>query len=169
MYELLEINGEMVLHTIVPIHPDGNCLFGTLSYLMYKTQNRSEEIRKLIVRHVVSKWDHFQNLSHDTYGDTFSCKLQYSAEMSRNGTYGTLCELKAAGEIFEYLFEVYIDCKMYVRSGIENHSVRRLRFTGELSNGHFEAYEIQEKSNNSSLQDQERVQDPSLVSQSFEL
>lgn len=75
----------------------------------------------------------------------------------------------AAGEIFEYLFEVYIDCKMYVRSGIENNSVRRLRFTGELSNGHYEANKIQEKSNNSSLQDQERVQDPSLVSQSFEL
>lgn len=141
MEELIEIDGKMILHELIPIKPDGNCLFGTLSYLMYKTENRSNEIRVLIVDHVISKWDYFQVLSHDKFGNNYTSETAYSNEMSKNGTYGSLCELIAAGEIFDFSFEVFVDKKLYVKCGDVNKEIKRLRFTGSLSDGHFDAYQ----------------------------
>lgn len=54
-------------------------------------------------------------------------------------TFGTFSELEAAGRIFNYVFEVYRDCKLY-KVGTEGRPVKRLRFSGELAGGHLEAY-----------------------------
>lgn len=138
--EFLNVNGEMVPHTIVPITGDGACLFRALSYLMYDTQLIAREVRELIVRHVVDNWEEFSIMSHDSKGDNYISSAEYLAHMSRPFTYGGLCELVAAGQLFEFVFEVYRNGELYEGFGAEGHPVRRLRFTQDLSRGHFDAY-----------------------------
>lgn len=138
--EFLNVNGKMVPHTIVPITGDGACLFRSLSYLMYDTQLMAREVRELIVRHVVDNWEEFSIMSHDINGDNYTSSAEYLAHMSRPFTYGSLCELVAAGQLFEFVFEVYRNGELYESLGAEGHPVRRLRFTQDLSRGHFDAY-----------------------------
>lgn len=47
--ELLNINGTMMPHTIVPIIGDRVCLFRVLSFVLYDTQDKAQEVRKKIV------------------------------------------------------------------------------------------------------------------------
>lgn len=141
--DTLIVNGEMIPHKIIRIRGDGACLFRSLSMLMYGTQSQDRIIRKTIVEYVVSNWERFQILSYDKDGNNYLTSNDYSRDMSKHVTYGTYCEIKAAGEVFPFLFEIYRDCKIYTSCGIQGHPVRRLRITGPLDNGHFEAYSIE--------------------------
>ncbi|XP_071565387.1 uncharacterized protein [Temnothorax nylanderi] len=132
----------MVLHTIVPITGDGACLFRSLSYLMYYNQLMARDVRELIVKHVVDNWEEFSIMSHDSEGDNYTSSAEYLAHMSQPFTYGGLCELVAAGQLFRFVFEVYRNGELYKSFGVEGHPVKRLRFTHaqDLSKGHFDAY-----------------------------
>ncbi|XP_024888866.1 uncharacterized protein LOC112465530, partial [Temnothorax curvispinosus] len=130
----------MVPHTIVPITGDGACLFRSLSYLMYYNQLMASDVRELIVKHVVDNWEEFSIMSHDSKGDNYTSSAEYLAHMSQPFTYGGLCELVAAGELFGFVFEVYRNGELYKSFGVEGHPVKRLRFTQDLSKGHFDAY-----------------------------
>ncbi|XP_071642973.1 uncharacterized protein [Temnothorax longispinosus] len=139
--EFLNVNGEMVSHIIVPIIGDGACLFRALSYLMYNTQLMAREVREIIVSHVVDNWEEFSIMSHDSLGNNYNSFNEYFDEMSKPFTYGGLCELVAAGQLFGFVFEVYRNGELYESFGAEGHPVRRLRFTQDISKGHFDAYE----------------------------
>lgn len=138
--ELLNINGDIIPHAIVTIIGDGACLFRALSYLMYGTQLMAREVRELIVRRVVDNWEEFSIMTHDSVGNNYTDYTEYFNDMSRLFTYGGLCELVAAGQQFEFFFEVYRNSKLYESFGDQRHPVLRLRFTQNLSNGHFDAY-----------------------------
>ncbi|XP_024893230.1 uncharacterized protein LOC112468336 [Temnothorax curvispinosus] len=131
----------MVSHIIVPIIGDGACLFRALSYLMYNTQLMAREVREIIVSHVVDNWEEFSIMSHDSLGNNYNSFNEYFDEMSKPFTYGGLCELVAAGQLFGFVFEVYRNGELYESFGAEGHPVRRLRFTQDISKGHFDAYE----------------------------
>jgi hypothetical protein len=49
--EYLNVNTEIVTHIVVPITGNGHCLFNSLSYLTYCTDQMAREVRKLIVIH----------------------------------------------------------------------------------------------------------------------
>ncbi|CAI6356862.1 unnamed protein product [Macrosiphum euphorbiae] len=138
--DFLNVNGEMVSHIVVPITGDGACLFNSLSYLMYGTEQMAREIRKVIVSHVTKNWTEFSIMSHDNNGDNYMSSAEYFADMSQLYTYGGLCELVAAGQLFHYVFEVYHNYQLYERFGIEGYPVLRMRFTQNLSRGHFDVY-----------------------------
>lgn len=138
-YESLNVNGEMVPHSIIPIVGDGACLFRSISFLMYGTQTMAKEVREQIVSHVVSNWEEFSIMSHDINGDNYLTAAAYYADMSQLFTYGGLCELVAATQLFPFIFEVYRNGELYAKFGTEGRQVKRLRFTQGLSNGHFEA------------------------------
>lgn len=93
--EFLNVNGEMVSHIVVPITGDGACLFNSLSYLMYGTEQMAREIRKLIVSHVTKNWTEFSVMSHDNNGNNYMSSAEYFADMSQLYIYGGLCELVA--------------------------------------------------------------------------
>lgn len=142
MIENLEINGQLVPHTIFNITKDGACLFRAISYLMYGRQTKMRRVRELIVQHVVSNWPRFKVQTHDGRGNNHRNANLYLIDMMKNDTYGSHCELLAAGEIFEFLFEVYRDGKILMTYGINENPVKRLRFTGLLDDGHFDAYTL---------------------------
>ncbi|KAH9367467.1 hypothetical protein HPB48_004243 [Haemaphysalis longicornis] len=129
-----------VLHSIVLIKGDGACLFRSLSYVMYDTELLAREVRELIVRHVVDNWEEFCIMSHDSSGDNYTSSAEYFADMSRASTYGCLCELVAASQLFAFVFEVYRNGDFYAHFGVKGHKVRRLHFTQDLSSCHFDVY-----------------------------
>ncbi|CAH1114020.1 unnamed protein product [Psylliodes chrysocephalus] len=138
--ENLNINGVNIPHRVVPIVADGACLFRALSYVIYGRQNLDRELRKRIVDHVIERWSQFSIMSHDSYGNNYANANAYYADMSQSNTYGGLCELTAAGQLFELIFEVYRNGKLYAKFGNEGNPIRRLRFTNNLSSGHFDVY-----------------------------
>nr|CAD7457748.1 unnamed protein product [Timema tahoe] len=105
--ESLNIDGTMVPHTVIPIIGDGACLFRAISCLLYDTQVMAREVREQIVNHVVANWEEFVIMSHDSNEDNYSSAAEYSIDMSRPFTYGSLCELEAAGQLFSWVFKVY--------------------------------------------------------------
>lgn len=149
MFDYLHINGQIIPHTVFPIVKDGACLFRSLSFLMFGSQSHNRRVRNAIVRHVTSRWETFQTLTYNASksGDNYSSKIEYHLDMSNQTTFGTTCELVAAGEIFQYLFEVFVDGKIYFRCGDDSSPVRKLRFTGNLNGGHFDAYMVKKKLN----------------------
>ncbi|GFU82929.1 hypothetical protein TNCV_2967481 [Trichonephila clavipes] len=59
--------------------------------------------------------------------------------MSKPYTYGSICEVMAAGEIFLYKFRVYQDGSLVSVFGDALQGIRRLWFTGNFNEGHFDA------------------------------
>lgn len=138
--EMLNINGVQTMHTIIPIVGDGACLFRAIAYLLFGNQYLDQDIREDIVDHVVDNWDEFAIQTHNRYGDNYRNADEYYSEMILNNTYGSACELAAAGQLYPYVFEVYRNGDLYASFGTEGNPILRLRFTDDLSKGHFDAY-----------------------------
>lgn len=62
--------------------------------------------------------------------------------MIRHETYGSACELKAAGFLYSFKFEIYARSSglLWASFGYDENPVRRLRYTEYLVNGHYDAY-----------------------------
>ncbi|KAL4125969.1 hypothetical protein QTP88_010201 [Uroleucon formosanum] len=62
--------------------------------------------------------------------------------MLKFNTYGGLCELVAAGQLFLVFIEVYLDGELHEKFGSERNPVKKYRFSSmqNLSNGHFDVY-----------------------------
>ena len=58
--------------------------------------------------------------------------------MSKPHFYGTFCELMVAAEVFPYRFELFRDGKLLACYGEEVESVKRLKFSGDDMEGHFD-------------------------------
>ncbi|KAF9823684.1 hypothetical protein SFRURICE_013165 [Spodoptera frugiperda] len=131
--EILFVNGNYIPHAVVDIEKDGACLFRALSFLMFGTQDRARDVRERIIGFVIENWTEFSIMSCTALGDNYSTPNEYYNDMMKTTTYGSLCELEAAGRIYEYVFEVLRDGQFYVKTGVEGLPVKRLRFTGGLS------------------------------------
>ncbi len=59
--------------------------------------------------------------------------------MSKHDTYGSICEIMAAAELFPYQFQVYQSGILIASVGEPIQGVRSLRFTGNYNSGHFDA------------------------------
>lgn len=138
--EWLTIDDLQWPYIVIPIDRDGSCLFGSISYLIYNTPIFAQEIRQEIIGHVTNNWEQFSVWTHDHLGNNYSSLNQYVSEMTLPSTFGSYCELVAAGQLYPYCFEVYRDCKLYVTCGTQQNPVKKLRFTGDLSVGHFDVY-----------------------------
>lgn len=125
---------------IINIVGDGACLFRAISFHLFGTQNYNFEVRKQIVEYVLIYWDNFSILSQDENGDNYKTKEEYKKEMLKKNTYGSICELAAAANIYKLVFEVYRNNEIYVIVGEDNNNVKKLKFTNNLSNGHFDVY-----------------------------
>lgn len=137
--EKIEIS-EKVSHTVIPIEADGACLFRALSYLLFDTQECALKVREQIVSYVETHWEDFGFMTDDGEGNNYTNSTEYRNNMSQPSTCGGVSELKAAGELFQRVFEVYCDGKLYQSFGVEGNPVGRLCFTGLVSGGHFDVY-----------------------------
>ena len=50
--ETINVDGVEVPQIVIPIIGDGACLFNSLSFISYNTQERCQEVRKTIVSYV---------------------------------------------------------------------------------------------------------------------
>lgn len=94
---------------VVHILGDGACLFSSISYLLYGTMSKSALIRNQIVHHVSNNWQRFKYFTQQKSGEPYGTKRLYFEDMSKPYTQGSLCEVKAAAELFPYQFQVYQD------------------------------------------------------------
>lgn len=140
--ELLNINDTMMPHTIIPIIGDGACLFRAISFVLYDTQDKAQEVRKKIVTYVINHWEDYSIMSQDSDGNNYRSSADYFIDMLKFNTYGGLCELVAAGQLFLVFIEVYLNGELYEKFGSERNPVKRFHFSSmqNLSNGHFDVY-----------------------------
>ena len=119
---------------------DGACLFSSLSYLIYGNVDMALRIRADIVNHVSANWERMVPYTENRGGTPYQSEQQYIADMSMRDTYGTMCEIRAAAEIFhQYEFQVFQGGNLIATFGQALQGVRRLKFSGHFSGGHFEA------------------------------
>nr|CAD7461506.1 unnamed protein product [Timema tahoe] len=138
-------NGIEVPQRVVHTNDDGGCLFYTLSYAVFGTDSLGHELRYQIVDYISENWDRFQTFTMDNEGNNFVRKKTYCIEMSKLSTDGTTCKLKVVGQLYPLRFEVYQNGQLLVDFGEPGEGVRRLRFTGDLSGGHFDVYQAIEE------------------------
>ena len=134
------VNGMLTPQIVVPIIGDGACLFRSISFHLFNTQERCQEIRNTIVSYVSDNWNNFITMSYNSNGDNFSTAEAYVREMVNPTAYGSYCELVAAGNIFPYLFQIYYNNNLYAKFGVDTFPVKRLRLTGNINSGHFDVY-----------------------------
>lgn len=139
-FEQLSVNGSLELHKIVKVPEDASSLFNSLSYLVYGDTSQGSLIRFFIVEHIGNNWINFQKYAMTKY----TTKEEYMTEMLKSTTNGGGCELIAAGSIFPFCFEVYVDGTRYSIFGDSKKPIRRLRSSEEHGN-HYDAYEPNEK------------------------
>lgn len=141
--ELLEVNNSLVPHCVYTIPGDGACLFSSLSYAMFGCLKHSRKIRADIVAHASANWERLHIYSMNRECQPYQSKAEYMSIMSQPFTYGTSFELEVAAEIYPtFQFEVY--CNQKLRTGStygEGASIKRLKFTGEFTHGHFDVYQ----------------------------
>jgi len=79
-------------------------------------------------------------MSHNRNGDNYSTANEYYIDKIKNETYGRLCELIAAGCIFQFNFKVYQNGILYTESRCNDCPIKLLRFRQDLSGWNFDAY-----------------------------
>lgn len=162
--ELLEINGLPVPHRVYPIPGDGACLFSALSYAMYGCVSHSPRVRAEIVDHASRNWERLHIYSMNRECQPYQSLDEYVSNMSRPYTYGTTFELEVAKEIYPFQFQLYINRVLQTGNTYGNAPVvKRLKFTGPITEGHFSVYE-QCSLNSSNLTTPMDVDDPVLCS-----
>lgn len=123
---------------VIEIPGDGACLFSSLSYLLFGNISMAAQVRANIVSHVSNDWQRFKCFTMDRSGTPYDTKRLYLADMGRLYTYGTTCELKAAGEIFPFEFQLFQGSRLIARFGEPIQGIKRMRFNGHFNEGHFD-------------------------------
>jgi len=138
--DCLSIDGEMKPHSVIPITGDGACLFRSISYVLNGTQEFFGNIRQEIVRHIVLNWDDLSSLTSNSKGDIFESAAEYERVMLKPHTYGAAAEISAAATLYQIRIEVFANGKLMALFGRDEYPIKRLRFSGNMSNGHYDVY-----------------------------
>lgn len=67
---------------------------------MYHTEEKSFEIRQIIVQYIFEHWEEFSTTTYNENGHNQTCTNVYCADLSSAYINGGLCELLAAGKHF---------------------------------------------------------------------
>lgn len=130
---------------IIPIRGDGNCLFRSISYCMYRTQEKHREVRLRCIEWVAQEWTRYKDfiIGDSSYGSVKTAN-EYKNMMSRDGEYAGHVELHSASEIYtDYTFKVHTQ-----RGGAKTidyghgGTVCHLLFSGFMDAGHYSVIEI---------------------------
>lgn len=129
---------------VVHIRGDGNCMFRSVSFCIYGTQERHRDIRIHVVERVVENWHRYKDfiIGDRSYGVHLWSASDYRNLMSTDGEYAGHVELHCTSELYpDYTFKVH-------RSGCTNtidygtgRNVKHLLFSGYLDAGHYSVLE----------------------------
>ena len=138
---------------VIPITGDGNCLFRSLSYGYYGSEEEHKSIRKEIVHYVTNNWEDFvEQLSATCVENRYISAEDYEKRMSKDGEYGTDFELAMFVNLYETKVILYMltEDKKFVKTGtfiplgseeMETQNFFKLLFSGNKRSGHFEVLE----------------------------
>lgn len=130
---------------VIPIRGDGNCLFRSVSYCVYGTQDRHREVRMRVVERVVDNWPRYKDfiIGDRSYGIYIRTGSDYRNLMSRDGEYAGHVELHCVSEIYDqFTFKVHRDgCSRTIDYG-RGRMPKHLLFSGYLDAGHYSVLEF---------------------------
>lgn len=86
---------------VVPIEPDGNCLFRAVAHQLYRDQSFHPAIRRECVDHILANGDFFR---HFVAGEKLEERMR---KMRRDGEWGDHLELQALAEVHAAQIEIY--------------------------------------------------------------
>lgn len=114
------------------------CLFHSIAYSLYKSidNEQTSRIRAHIVDHVFKHWNELQAWTVNRHGEPYQNKNIYREEMLQSRTYGSVCELIAAGRLYPLRIEVYRNGKLAAVFG--EGPVCRFLFSGLHNSGHYD-------------------------------
>lgn len=138
--ELL-VGDTFTLHRIIPMPPDGSCLFHSIAYYLFDYSNiqQTNRLRETIVDYVCRNWENLSVYTSAQNGDPYRSVEEYRASMLSSTTYGATSELKAAVDLYNIKMEVYHqDGVLLGLFGEERYPTKHLLFTGNLSSGHYD-------------------------------
>lgn len=140
LIENLLIDGKLVPYRVEVAPGDGACLFHSIAFLVYGRFTETQAVRKRIVKYVLANWDRYRWGTFDDFKERFLTKEEYEIGMSKPDTYGTTVEITAAAEIYNIRLEVFFEGALWQWYGDEGKPVRKLRFNGDIQNGHIDVY-----------------------------
>ena len=93
------------LHRIVPMPPDGSCLFHAFVYSLFERIDiqQTNKLRETIVEYVCRNWNDLSIYTSARNGNPYSSK----EDMLCLTTYGATSEIKAAVDLYNIKIEVY--------------------------------------------------------------
>lgn len=129
---------------VIPIRGDGNCLFRSVSFSLYGTQERHREIRMRVVERIENNWSRYKDfiIGDTSYGLNVLDAQDYKKLMSRDGEYAGHVELHCISELFpDCTFKVHRDnCSRTYDYG-RGRDVKHLLFSGFSDAGHYSVLE----------------------------
>ncbi|CAH4038984.1 unnamed protein product [Pieris brassicae] len=129
---------------IVPIRGDGNCLFRSVSYCVFGTQEKHREIRQRVVDRVVDNWSRYKDfiIGDRSYGICIHQASDYRNLMSRDGEYAGHVELHCVSELHqEFTFVVHMNSGLKTIEYGHGRVIKHLLFSGYLDAGHYSVLE----------------------------
>lgn len=138
--EKLNVNNTETAHRVISMPRDGSCMFHSIAYSLYNSINYEQAslIRAKIVEYVCENWDELNAWTVNRQGEPYDSLDIYREQMLKSNTYGSVCELRAAGCLYPIRIEVYRDGKLEGVFGDEDQQVKRFRFSGHYLRGHYD-------------------------------
>ncbi|AWW14449.1 vp80 [Hyposidra talaca nucleopolyhedrovirus] len=122
---------------------DGNCVFRSLSQLVYGNQDNHLRVRNDVVDHILANWTQYKNYfvyNGNSVIDENAFKRQYRENMTTPGVFATSVEIMAAANLYKIYIVVFKDNRVNMTLGNRLNPVKYLRFTGDLESGHVDVY-----------------------------
>jgi hypothetical protein len=97
-------------YQLIPIPGNGNCLFRSVSHLIFGTQEEHRNIRLRVVNLVVNNWDVYKEfvIGDLSYRPPIYNSNDYEQLMSLDGEYAGHVELKCISRLYSnHTFRVY--------------------------------------------------------------
>jgi len=129
--EEITMNGILKSQIVVPIIDDGACRFRPISFHLFNTQERCQEIRNTIVAYVSDNWNTFYKLLQFIMVITFLLLsimlVEWAILLSTVVTSITV-------------FETYYNNNLHAKFGVDTFPVKRLCLTRNINSGNFDVY-----------------------------
>lgn len=108
MNERTVVNEIHIFCRIVNIRGDDACIFSSASHLVHGNVSMADIFQTDILCHVFNDCESFKPFIQQHSWSSFNIKDRYLKEMSKSHSFGTICEIKAAGWMYTHEFQIFM-------------------------------------------------------------
>ncbi|UJZ89004.1 vp80 [Erannis ankeraria nucleopolyhedrovirus] len=139
-FERIEVDGVSVPFKCRRIIGDGACVFRSLSYILYGTEDNHFMVRKNVVDFIVNNWSEYQPFLTASEGG--ADPVNYQSHMLRPNSFASSVEIEAAAKLYNIHINMYKEGKLIYSVGEEQNIKKYFKFSGNLGSGHVDVYEL---------------------------